>query len=110
MTDFVQVWASAGSIDEARRVARYLVQERLVASAEIVPWVESISMLDNQLETDQVSKVVLIARKEKLDAIVTFIQKNSKFEIPEILWLPVAGGFSEYLKWVEESTTLSIKS
>lgn len=110
MTELVQIWAAVGSIDEARRISRYLVEERFVASAEIVPWVESVSMLNNQLDTEQVSKITLIARKEKLAEIISIIQKNSKFEIPEVLWFPIAGGSTDYLKWLEESTPLSFKS
>ncbi len=42
MPEFIEIHWTSGSIDEARKVARYLVQERYVACAQITPWVESI--------------------------------------------------------------------
>ena len=38
MPEFIEIHWTSGSIDEARKVARYLVQERYVACAQISPW------------------------------------------------------------------------
>jgi periplasmic divalent cation tolerance protein len=104
MTHFYEIYWTSGSIDEARKVARYLVQERLVACAQIIPWVESIYMWNNQLETSQESKVVLKAPQSNFDAIKEVIQRNSSYEVPEILYIEIDGGSSQYLQWLSEST------
>ena len=103
MSEIIQITFSAGSIDEARKVCRYLVQERLAASAKIIPWVETITMLDNQLDTDQESQVLLLAPKDKLESILTVIKKNSRYEVPEISWTPLAGVNPEYQAWLSSS-------
>ncbi len=104
MSNFIQITWTSGSLEEARKVARYLVQERLVACAQIVPWIESIYMWDNKLETEQESKVLLKTTKERYDAVRDVIQKNCKYEVPEITFIEVDGGNEEYLDWVNEST------
>lgn len=104
MTDFIEIHWTSGSIDEARKISRYLVQERLVASAQITPWIESIYMWNNQLETSQESKIVLKTRLENYDKIKEIIQKNSRYEVPEILYFMIYGGNQEYLDWLSEST------
>lgn len=101
---FIEISWTTGSIDEARLVCRYLVQERLVACAQIIPWVESIYMWDNNLETSQESKVFLKTRLEKLDRVKEVILSNANYEIPEILYHEITGGNKEYLDWMEEST------
>lgn len=100
----IEIHWTSGSIDEARIVCRYLVQERLVACAQIVPWIESIYMWDNQLETTQETKIVLKTQKEKFELIKDVICKNAKYEVPEITFISIEGGNEAYLDWVVEST------
>lgn len=108
MSEFIEIHWTSGSLDEARKISRYLVQERYVACAQIVPWVESIFMWNNQLETTQESKIVLKAPKENYDKIKEVIKKNCKYEIPEITYTVLDGGNKEYLDWLREETSLTI--
>jgi periplasmic divalent cation tolerance protein len=103
MTDFIEIHWTSGSLDEARKIARYLVQERLVASAQIIPWIESIYMWNNQLETVQESKIVMKTHRNHYEAIEKIIMQNCKYEIPEILIFSIAGGNQEYLNWLQET-------
>lgn len=107
MSDFIHVEVSVGSIDEARKIGRELVQQRLVASAEIIPWVESISLLDNRLDTEQQSKLILLSTREKFEQIAAFVQKNSHYQIPEILCHSIEDFSGPYLQWIEDSLKLS---
>lgn len=104
MNDFCEIHWTSGSIDEARKISRYLVQERLIASAQIIPWIESIYMLNNQLETAQESKIVLKAPKINCKRIEEIIKDNSSYQIPEILYFNIESGSEDYLTWVAEST------
>lgn len=104
MAEFIEIYWTAGSIDEARKVCRYLVQERYVACAQIVPWIESIYMWNNQIETTQESKVVLKTVASRYEDIKKIILENSKYQIPEITFLKIDGGSEEYLNWIAEST------
>jgi hypothetical protein len=42
VSDFIEIHWTSGSLDEARKISRYLVQKRYVACAKIVPWIESV--------------------------------------------------------------------
>ena len=100
----IEITWTSGSIDEARLVSRFLVQERLVASAQIIPWIESVYMLDNKLETTQESKVVYKTPLSKFEKVKEVILSNAKYEVPEILYHIIDGGNQEYLDWLKEST------
>lgn len=102
MTDFIEISWTSGSLDEARKVSRYLVQERLVACAQIIPWVESIYLWNAQLETTQESKIVLKTRRDNYDAIRKIIQDNCSYEVPEITFRIIDGGNEAYMMWMEE--------
>jgi periplasmic divalent cation tolerance protein len=103
MSDIIQIQWAAGSIDEARKVCRYLVQNRLVACAQIVPWIESIYMWNNELETEQETKVLLKTTAARYDEIRETIEQNCKHEVPEITFIQITGGNKTYLDWIQES-------
>jgi periplasmic divalent cation tolerance protein len=85
--NFIEIHWTSGSLDEARRISRYLAQERYIASAQIIPWIESIYMLDNKLE---------------------IIEQNCKYEIPEVLRFKIEEGNKSYMDWLQESTFMPI--
>ncbi len=105
MSEYIEIHWTSGSIDEARRVCRYLVQERMVACAQIVPWVESIYMWNNQLETGQESKVILKTLKQRFEKIKEIILQNSSYDIPEIICFSIEEGNADYLDWIRESAS-----
>lgn len=104
MSDFIEIHWTSGSLDEARKISRYLVQERLVACAQVIPWIESVYMWNNKLETTQESKIVLKTCKDLFEKIKEVILQNSKYEVPEITFFTIEGGNREYLDWLREST------
>lgn len=99
---------NGGNLDLIRRVSRYLVQEKLVASVEIIPWFESIYLLNNQLETSQMSKAIFITREELIERVRKEIVQQSKDEIPEIYSVAIQEGNPEFLRWIEESLSIPV--
>ncbi|MCB1136694.1 MAG: divalent-cation tolerance protein CutA [Chlamydiia bacterium] len=104
MSEFVEMHWTTGSIEEARKVCRYLVQNRLAACAQILPWLESIYMWDNRLETTQESKVFIKTRRDRVQEIIKTIKDNTTYEVPEILVFDIKDGNSDYLEWMKQST------
>lgn len=102
--EWIEIHWTSGSLDEARHVSRFLVQERYVASAQIIPWVESIYMLDNKLETSQESKIIFKTYASNFDKVKTVIEQNCKYDIPEIVQFKIDGGNQAYLDWLKEAT------
>jgi periplasmic divalent cation tolerance protein len=106
MNEMIEIQWTAGSIDEVRKVCRFLVQERLVASAQIVPWVESISLLNNQIETTQETKAIFKTKKSLFEKVQDVIQKNCKYEIPEITSTDILQINPTYLAWADENVRI----
>lgn len=101
MSDYIEIHWTAGSLDEARKVSRYLVQERLVACAQIIPWIESVYRWNGQLETSQESKIVFKTRREQYAAVRKAIEENCSYEVPEITFRAIDGGNENYLSWLD---------
>ena len=49
--------------------------------------------------------VVIKTTQARYEAIERFIQKQTSYELPEILAVPVHSGSSEYLKWLTASVS-----
>lgn len=103
MTDFIEIHWTSGSLDEARKVARYLVQEKYVACSQIIPWIESIYLWNNQLETSQESKVILKTRKELFNEVKSMIEKNCSYQVPEITSFEIQECNPLYLDWLNQT-------
>lgn len=104
----IEIHWSSGSLDEARRISRFLVQEKLVACAQIIPWIESVYMWDQKLETTQESKIILKSSLENYDKIREIIEQNCKYEVPEITWYKIEGGNEPYMEWLRENVSAGL--
>jgi periplasmic divalent cation tolerance protein len=106
--EWIQIHWTAGSLQDARKIARYLVQERLVAVAKVVPWVESIALLNNQLETSQETLVQFTTLRSQFSAVEEIIQRQGKFDIAELVAFELKEVNAEYLRWLEENLRLQV--
>src|ERR1700758_2500463 len=103
MTDKRLVLTTAGSEEEARKIARGLVERRLAACVNIVPHVTSIYRWQ-----DEVQEAVewLLAVKTTAAAFAQVreaITELHSYEVPECICLTVDDGSSNYLEWIAES-------
>lgn len=105
MVTFIEVHWTSASIEEARQVSCYLVQQQLVACAQILPCMESIYVWKDQLETAQENKVVFKTRLEKFAKIKEAILQNCSYQVPEITYQIISDGHQEYLDWLKAVTS-----
>lgn len=103
-TEIIQIHWTCGSLDEAREIARELVLKKMVACANIIPWVESIFLWDETLDVTQETKVIFKTTTDSFEKVKDFILERSKYEVPEILQLPVTDGNLDYIEWVKQTT------
>ena len=96
------VWVTAPDAETGARIARTVVEERLVACVNLVPGVRSIYRWEGQVEEEQ--EVLLIAKTvaSRATALAARIAQLHPYEVPEVLELPVGGGSQPYLDWVRE--------
>ncbi|MDB2614063.1 divalent-cation tolerance protein CutA [Chlamydiales bacterium] len=96
----IEIHWTTSSIDEARRVSRYLVQEKLVACSQIIPWIESVFIWNDQLDTAQESKVVFKTLTTHFEAIKKIILENTQYEVPEITSFIIDEVNAPYKEWL----------
>jgi len=103
MEPYRVVLTTAVSMEEAKRIARALVEERVAACINIVGGVESVYRWQGAVE--EASEVLLLikTRVEKLEALEGAVRRLHSYDVPEFVILKVDSGSAAYLKWLDES-------
>ena len=94
------VLTTAASLDEANRLGRMLVEERLAACATLIPAVESIYAWKGKLETASEAMLLLKTSGEQVAALEERLRQLHAYETPEFLVLGVEAGSHDYLSWM----------
>jgi periplasmic divalent cation tolerance protein len=105
MTNARIVLTTAGSQEEARKIANALVERRLAACVNIVPQVESIYRWQGKVETAEESLLLIKTQAELFDRVSNAVKELHSYDLPECLMLEVAAGSQEYLDWIAKNTT-----
>lgn len=100
MHEFGIVSMTASSRDEAERIARALVEKRLAACVQIVSDIRSLYWWQGRMCDEH--EVLFIAKTARscFDALEAEVRRLHSYEVPEIVFLPIAAAGSDYLEWI----------
>ncbi len=98
----IVVLITTGTVEEARRTAELLLNQRKAACVNIVPGVSSLFWWQDKLDSAQESLLIVKTRASLLNEIVTLVTQIHSYDIPEIIALPILGGNQDYLEWIDK--------
>jgi periplasmic divalent cation tolerance protein len=97
------VLTTCGNDDDARELARALVERRIAACVNAVSRVASTYRWKGEVRQDQETLLIIKTTAPRLAALEQAVREHSKYELPELIVLPVKTGAADYLAWVGES-------
>ena len=103
MTDKRVVLSTAGSEDEARKVAHHLVEHQLAACVNIVPGIESTYRWQGKVESAREWLLLIKTTAEKFPAVRDAIREVHSYDLPECIAIAIDDGSQEYLQWIGDS-------
>jgi periplasmic divalent cation tolerance protein len=103
-SDFVVVLVTTASAEEARRIGRTLVEERLAGCVNVLGPIRSIYRWQEAVEEADEHLLVVKARATDLPALGERVRALHSYDVPEVLALPVAAGSEDYLTWLASVT------
>lgn len=101
MTEFIVIFVTASSPEEAQKIAHTLVEEKLAACVNVLSPVQSIFRWQNQLCNEQETLLILKTASSKANAVIERVQHLHSYDVPEVIALPIITGSREYLNWVQ---------
>lgn len=90
----------ASNLEEAARLARALVEQRLAACVNMISGLRSTYWWQGRVE--DADEVLLVSKTARhlLPAATRLVQSLHSYAIPEVLALPIVGGSVPYLEWL----------
>ncbi len=103
MTSKRVVLSTAGSKEEARKIANYLVDHRLAACVNLIPQIESIYRWQGKIESNQEWLLLIKTTADKFTGVRDAIRELHSYELPECIAIAIEDGSPDYLQWIEQS-------
>ncbi|MFH0966833.1 MAG: divalent-cation tolerance protein CutA [Methanobacteriota archaeon] len=101
-SDICVVYCTAPQ-DQSAKIARELLERRLVACVNITP-VRSLYRWEGHICDDAEDLLIIKTRPTQLDDLIALIKAIHPYDLPEVIALPVIHGSPEYLDWVMNET------
>lgn len=101
MTEMLIVFTTFANEDDAARVVRALVDERLIACGNLLPGARSIYRWKDGVADEREVVAILKSRKQDWTALLSRLHELHPYDTPECLAVRVAAGAPKYMAWLD---------
>ena len=98
----VLILVATGGRNDAERLGEALVVERLAACCSVVPTVSSFYYWDDQLQREHEALLLVKTLESRAADVQDYVRSHHAYQLPEIVQVPIEGGYSPYLDWLEK--------
>ena len=100
----------AAPAEDAPRIARLLVEERLAACAQVLPAMTSTFRWNGEVTTAQEHLVLAKTHISRFDAILDRVGDIHPYETPEIIAVPIVEASAAYAAWLVDAVAAGERS
>jgi periplasmic divalent cation tolerance protein len=104
MSKKLLVMVSCPGEEVAHDIARTLMEERLIACAQVTAPVMSVYRWRGEVEESLESLLLAKTREQLFEGVRQRVRELHPYEVPEIVAVDLAHGDREYMEWIEEVT------
>ncbi len=104
MSDASIVLTTAGSQEEATRIAHALVERRLAACVNIVPRIESVYRWQGKVESATEWLLLIKTQASLFERVRDAVKELHSYDLPECVMLNISAGSHAYLDWIASNT------
>lgn len=94
---------TCGNKEEAEKIAKALIDEKLVACANILGGINSIFWWEGKVEHSPEVVLTMKTIRGNFDKVAARVRELHSYQVPEIVALPIVEGSKDYLQWIENS-------
>ena len=100
---FRVVFVTCSGKEEAEKISKTLVKEKLAACVNVVSTVKSFFWWEGKVDEAEEHLLIIKTSVEKMEKLIEKVKELHSYSVPEIISLPILEGNKEYLKWIEDS-------
>jgi periplasmic divalent cation tolerance protein len=101
MTEILIVFTTFAGEEDAARVVRTLLEERLIACGNLLPGARSLYHWEGRIEDQREVVVLMKTRKQDWTALLSRLHDLHPYQTPECVAVRVAAGAPKYMAWLE---------
>ncbi len=90
--------------EEALKIARQIVSERLCACVNVVNAITSVFIWKGNVEQAAECLMIIKTHADVFNTLLDRIKDLHSYDVPEIIALPIMAGNPSYLNWIDEVT------
>jgi len=99
------LYVTASSKEEALRIGRTLVEERLAACANVVAPTTAIYWWEGAVQEGSEAALIIKTQAHLADAVTGRVKQLHSYSCPCVIALPIAGGNPDFLDWIIKETS-----
>ena len=104
MPEIVSVYATFANADEARRIARIVVEERLAACVNVLGPCQSINRWQGAFEEATEVAAIFKTSADRAKALAARISALHSYGVPAVVVWPIEHSLDSYRAWVMSET------
>ncbi len=104
MSDAVLLYVTAGDAEEAARIGRTLVEEKLVACVNVLGQIRSIYRWQDEVQDDGEVALLAKTRASLVAQVSERIKALHSYDVPCVVALPIVDGNAAFLDWIAGET------
>jgi len=97
------VLVTASSREEAEEIVQRLLEEKLIACANIISPVHSLFWWQGKIDQAQEHLILMKTRRDLFEKLTEIVKSLHSYTVPEIIAIPIIEGSADYLVWLNES-------
>ena len=97
------ILVTTASIDEAEKISKHLLAEKLIACANIVKDINSLFWWKGNIDHACEVMLVMKTKQDLVPKVVSAVKILHSYEVPEVIALPIIDGNEDYFQWIDES-------
>ena len=103
MSRYVVGLVTCSTRSEARKLADAVLSKKLAACVNVLDGVESHYWWRGKREQAKECLLLIKTNQSNAGGVIKTIKADHSYEVPEVIFLPIVKGESNYLKWIQES-------
>ena len=100
---YIVIFVTTKDVKQAQKIANGLLQDKLIACANIVGGVRSLFWWEGKVDSAKEALLILKTKKSLFKKAAARVRALHSYQTPEIIALPIIEGNEDYLKWISAS-------